>query len=254
MLLEVLPSQAIHDIVLPDLFIRDMEVVGSIIDRGIPLLYRLEKGDRKIIVSARNYHENQNTILLPPELITLLDLEGDTPTVKCSRHIAKLPGLRGIGVTPRNTDFYRSRDIRSLIEYKLMNVSVIHLGLKLLLNEGTLRHCIEITSLETDQGDVDCHNAMIVPSQEVSLDFAPNDELLETFKTEEESHVVFNRPTTEEEKLRLRFLALDNIQRHRMNGGLVFGLSREFYNHVANNGPARPVNIFFNGKSRTFYN
>jgi hypothetical protein len=254
MLLNVLPSESIHELVLPDLFIQDMEVVGSIIDRGIPLLYKLENGGRKVIVSARSYHEH-STVLIPREIMDLLNLEpGSSAVVSCSRHIARLPTLIGIVITPRNTDFYRSLDIRSLIEYRLMNVSVVHVGLQLFLQEGVLQHHVEITGLLTDDehSGGSCTDAMVVAGQDVILDFAPNDNLLEIFNEEEEArkgstHEVLRDP------LLNRPQSFERIQRHRLSGGLVFGLSKEFYEYVSRQTSDHITSndSSFSGKART---
>jgi hypothetical protein len=245
MLLQVLPSENIHEVVLPDLFIQDMEVVGSIIDRGIPLLYKLENEGRKIVVSARSYHEDKNTVLLPRELMRLLSIENGLSSVKCSRHIANLPTLTGIIVTPRNTDFYRSLDIRSLIEHRLLNVSVIHTGLQLILREGTLCHHVEVAGLLTDSGKIVCGEAMVSAEREVILDFSQNDELLSQFMEEE-------RPKNEERKILSRIESFDKIQARRLSGKVVFGLSKEFYSYIAARTPERKEeHISFVGAGRT---
>lgn len=239
MLLNVVPSDSIHEVVLPDLLISNSEIVGGIIDRGFPLLYILGHGDKRIVVSARSYHENNNTALLPQEIIKLLGLDQVRATVKCSRFIDHLPTLKGLVVKPLNTDFYRSQDIRTLIELKLMNVSIMHRGLRFNVEEGNRTHELEIQDLVTDSVNQE-DSAMIRADQEILLDFAPNDPLYEIFKKEQ------SVPSRLESLENLCLLHRENKQLFGLSGVLIDYI-RNFKQPASQNKPSE-----FTGRGRTF--
>jgi hypothetical protein len=232
MLLPVLPSESIHQIVLPDLFIQDAEIIGGIIDRGLTLLYKLEHEGKRIIVSATSY-QGERVALLPREIISLLNLDEQNPVVKCARFIERLPSLTGIAIKPLNTDFYRSSDIRSLVERKLVNVPVVHRGVQLELKEGQLLPQIEIDQLHTLEAGNQVTSAVVKGDQDIILDFAPNDPLYELYLSEETERAECER----KEKLKRqgsREERFERIKEMRRQGRLVFGVSAEYYEYVKN--------------------
>ena len=219
MKVKVVASPSQDMVIFPMEFINDLNKIDTLIGSSGRLFYKVYlMNGPKLIVCAKEYCEGK-FVHLPRELMNFLGVrEGDN--VSIARHFGQLPRVKSLKFKPvSGSGFYRSHDIRSLIERALMDVPVLHQGVTYSIGETCK---LELVELITPKGPEP--QAVVDSEEEIALDFAPNDELYNLYLRE-----------LEDEKKNLenaRVEEWERILKFRREGGLVFGISGDFLKYI----------------------
>jgi len=209
-------------VIIPARFINDLDNIDSMIGSSGRLFYKVYKDSgskrKQLIVCAKEYRE-EDAVYLPKGLLNFLEVErGDK--VSIARHFGQVPKVKSLKFKPlEGTGFYRSVDVRSLIERALMDVPVLHRGV--VYSIGNVCK-LELVELVTSKGP-ELHG-VVTSDEDIALDFAPNDEFYQTYLEELETE----KKQREDEEIK----RWDEMIKFRREGGLIFGISGEFLKYI----------------------
>lgn len=228
--------EGIDNIVVPEQFLQPIEIVERLMTRG-PLMYKIYNGDKELYVVAREYTEQQ-CINLPKEYLEFLNLTTDGGVVDIVRYTNRVPVVKMIKILPLTTGFYRIKDVRSLLERKLLTTPTINKGVGINLTEGNITCDVVINEVYDNSGSIGF--GLVSPDIDVELEFSPNDDLLNEFNKEELDKDKYDRVKEFEEIIEMR-----------KRGVTLFGLPMEFYEYLKTR-PKTPEDVWSNrGKGRS---
>lgn len=183
----------------------------------LPLTFTVKIGTVSVLIGMTEFVQGNN-LYLPSHILKLLNVsQGEK--VKLQTYRQKVPILKAVHMKPLNWEFYDESNHTYNIEKALNFFPTLNVNAVLPIRFGNLTVHMQVAKLITMDGE--CPFARISHTQEVNLEFEPNDPIYEQYqsKMKERKHA---------QDMASKLQAWEAIQQ----GRLVFGMTDELMKFI----------------------